>query len=1309
MKYQVHTVGNMQIASSRRLDAIQSVSCNNAMVGWALNLLSYCKNRRYRWICQALAMFTIAGYAIIAEGKGGGGGSVSAPSVPSYTPSPSVSIGGGKGGGGRGWSIPAPGMPSYISSSGVSIVTGGKGGTTRGSYTVSWGSASGSSVRYDLYESALGGAWSRIYSGTSRSYSRTKHTAGNYSYKVRACNRGGCGAYRGNRTVSMALPPGRVGTLYISNKSNNADTTYNIWWYAVGGTTRYELYRRQASYGSSSYGGWSRVYSGSYRNISLNTSDGHYQYYARACNSGGCGLSSGIKNVTVIRVPGGGLTPAIGSKSNNADGAFTLSWGASRGRVTRYELYQRRAAYGSSSYSSWSRIYSSSGRSISRSLGEGNYQYYVRACNEVGCGGNSGVRTTTVLKVSGAGSTPAIGSKVNNADGAFTLSWGASSGRVTRYELYQRQAAYGSSSYGSWSRIYSSSGRSISRNLSDGNYQYYVRACNESGCGGNSGVRSTTVLKVSGAGSTPAIGSKTNNADGAFTLSWGASSGRVTRYELYQRQATYGSSRYGSWSRIYNSSGRSISRSLGDGNYQYYVRACNESGCGGNSGVRSTTVLKISGSGATPAIGSKTNNADGTFTLSWNASSGRVTRYELYQRQAAYGSNSYGSWSRIYNSSGRSISRSLGDGNYQYYVRACNESGCGGNSGVRSTTVLKIPGGGATPAIGSNADGDFTLSWGASSGRVTRYELYQRQAAYGSSSYGSWSRIYNSSGRSISRSLDDGNYQHYVRACNESGCGGYSGIVSTQVLAVPQAPTSVSVPDSTNGAFHASINYSSGLVQRIQLQHSINNAAWSDPVNYNGKQTSLNLMRPAYTTGGALANYRFRVAACNDSGCSAYSTPSNSIRINPPGTPASFSASNTSHSSVDDDGSFDLNWSPITTVSGVVYDVEESTDGGNSWTRLISGSSNSSYSPDSKAQGDYRYQVRACLAGIGCGDWTHPIAIKVAYTPGNVGSLNLPATDTDGTYNLSWSAPSGTVTHYQVEQNGSIIEPNPTTTNRAFSAQGDNIYSYRVRACNDVVCSSYSSVDSIQVLNTPSVPLNIGGDSSSNDQSQFWLRWSAPASGSVTQYQIKTSDSPHHSWSNPINNGISIEKSFSKASGTYSYQVRACNQFDSEFGGALNCGPTSSAHSVTVLQLPVTPTMNTAIDPTNDNADGSDYLGTLQGEHSVGKDGSFNYRIPIEVPPGINGMQPDLALSYNSNRRNGLLGWGWSLSGLSVISRCPADHVRDGFVAGINPADLSLYPDNKYRYCLDGQRLVNVSGNNYRTENEQFLTIEKKE
>lgn len=97
------------------------------------------------------------------------------------------------------------------------------------------------------------------------------------------------------------------------------------------------------------------------------------------------------------------------------------------------------------------------------------------------------------------------------------------------------------------------------------------------------------------------------------------------------------------------------------------------------------------------------------------------------------------------------------------------------------------------------------------------------------------------------------------------------------------------------------------------------------------------------------------------------------------------------------------------------------------------------------------------------------------------------------------------------------------------------------------------------------------------------------------------------------------------------------------------------------------------------------YGGTLPGTLSVSNGGAANYEIALVVPPGSNGMQPGLSLHYSGASPNGVLGLGWSLSGISSIHRCGKTIAQDGKNDRIRFATSD-------RLCLDGQRLVRING-----------------
>ena len=82
--------------------------------------------------------------------------------------------------------------------------------------------------------------------------------------------------------------------------------------------------------------------------------------------------------------------------------------------------------------------------------------------------------------------------------------------------------------------------------------------------------------------------------------------------------------------------------------------------------------------------------------------------------------------------------------------------------------------------------------------------------------------------------------------------------------------------------------------------------------------------------------------------------------------------------------------------------------------------------------------------------------------------------------------------------------------------------------------------------------------------------------------------------------------------------------------------------------------------------------------------GAFVHRVPLDIPPGRNGLTPDLALQYNSQQLDdGIVGYGWSLS-LPYIERFNR--------TGID----RLYTDNYFTSSLGGELATTSTANEYR-------------
>jgi RHS repeat-associated protein len=127
---------------------------------------------------------------------------------------------------------------------------------------------------------------------------------------------------------------------------------------------------------------------------------------------------------------------------------------------------------------------------------------------------------------------------------------------------------------------------------------------------------------------------------------------------------------------------------------------------------------------------------------------------------------------------------------------------------------------------------------------------------------------------------------------------------------------------------------------------------------------------------------------------------------------------------------------------------------------------------------------------------------------------------------------------------------------------------------------------------------------------------------------------------------------------------------------------------------------NCSIGPSLNNP----FVGEIDGKFEVSSNGSATYKIPIKMSPGTAGVQPNITLVYASGSGSGIMGLGWSVSGLSAITRGNKNPYLDGKYEGVNFTSSDVYN-------LDGNRLLlksgtyGSSGSTYDTELASFADI----
>lgn len=115
--------------------------------------------------------------------------------------------------------------------------------------------------------------------------------------------------------------------------------------------------------------------------------------------------------------------------------------------------------------------------------------------------------------------------------------------------------------------------------------------------------------------------------------------------------------------------------------------------------------------------------------------------------------------------------------------------------------------------------------------------------------------------------------------------------------------------------------------------------------------------------------------------------------------------------------------------------------------------------------------------------------------------------------------------------------------------------------------------------------------------------------------------------------------------------------------------------------------------PTSVTVDTKYTVGEIPFTSEVSSMGAITYNVPIEITPIRNGFNPEISIAYNSQGGNNVLGYGWSINGLSSITRINKSIYYDGVTAA-----MTFGVDDTF--TLDGMRLLPVTGqaNTYEPE-----------
>jgi RHS repeat-associated protein len=272
-----------------------------------------------------------------------------------------------------------------------------------------------------------------------------------------------------------------------------------------------------------------------------------------------------------------------------------------------------------------------------------------------------------------------------------------------------------------------------------------------------------------------------------------------------------------------------------------------------------------------------------------------------------------------------------------------------------------------------------------------------------------------------------------------------------------------------------------------------------------------------------------------------------------------------------------------------------------------------------------------------------------------------------------------------------------------FSLLGLSLFTSSVRAitppCDEIIIKKRSiSVNRFSkptLINrdceanvNPQIPAWLQAPSSDNDGT-FTITWAAALGANRYTLQQKLANQSDSAYSTVFNGSGLAFNTNGLSDATYQYRIKSCNSSSL----SVQCSGYRYSEQVVVKRPPPPPPPAGTIE--RDVI--SDAVGSISGSFRVDESGQANYAVPIYTPVGIAGVKPTVSLNYNSGAGNGHMGIGWNISANSSISRCGKSKEVDGEIGAVNL-------DYEDRFCLDGQKLVLISGT-YGHSGSEYRTV----